>query len=211
MVATVATVTTVPGCAGRKRARFYAPCVRIVPESERQKPPPLPLDSVENSNDGKEENRVVVVEDESTCSLDDQGQRLVAAYDAFVATASEREGKAFQCVDLEGRGFLSAVGGGELISSSLLYARYRSTPLTFAFASSRADDYNDGSDDKKESLAGRSVRVLWPDDQAWYLGQIQTWKGDTFTVVYEDGTKEDLEVSEVPDRRVVLPSPPSIR
>lgn len=50
---------------------------------------------------------------------------------------------------------------------------------------------------KLAALDGRRVRVLWPLDAAWYSGVVAVSKcggpSTSCTVVYEDGTKEDVE------------------
>lgn len=48
----------------------------------------------------------------------------------------------------------------------------------------------------REALVGRRMKVWWPDDKAWYAGEIRRFSADTgkYTVFYfEDGEEEDLD------------------
>lgn len=41
---------------------------------------------------------------------------------------------------------------------------------------------------------GRSIRVYWADDDAWYEGTVTRFEGSKHLVVYEDGDEEWLEL-----------------
>ncbi|EFJ42811.1 histone H3 methyltransferase/Trithorax [Volvox carteri f. nagariensis] len=58
-----------------------------------------------------------------------------------------------------------------------------------------------------EQLVGREIRVLWPDDGAWFCGRVTSYSADTgmHTVEYDDGDVEHLHLAAEEVRLQVVP------